>query len=105
MDPDPAQNPDPAIFVTNLQDANKKIIFSASYFSKVPTLHSHHFSKIKSHKGVTKQYLGIKVLLSLFLLDVRRIQIRIQDPVRNAAQKMTKNVQNPSQCHLDPKHF
>jgi hypothetical protein len=48
MDPDP----DPAIFVIDLQDANKKLIFntifSAYYFLKV---HLHHFSKIKSQKG------------------------------------------------------
>jgi hypothetical protein len=47
MDPDP----DPAIFVIDLQDASKKIIFntifSASYFLKV---HLHNFSKIKSKK-------------------------------------------------------
>jgi hypothetical protein len=39
MDPD--ADPDPAIFFTDLQD-----------FLKV---HLHHFSKIKSHKEVTKQ--------------------------------------------------
>jgi hypothetical protein len=42
-------DPDPAIFVTNPQDASKKLIFnsifSANYFLK---LHLHHFSKIKS---------------------------------------------------------
>ncbi len=47
---------DPAIFVIDLQDANKKLILkkslSAYYFLKV---HLHHFSKIKSHKEVTKQ--------------------------------------------------
>ncbi len=45
-------DPDPAIFVTDLQDASKKFIFntifSAYYFLKV---HLHHFSKIKSKKG------------------------------------------------------
>jgi hypothetical protein len=44
-------DPDPAIFVIDLQDANKKliynIIFSAYYFLKV---YLHHFSKIKSQK-------------------------------------------------------
>jgi hypothetical protein len=43
--------PNPAIFVTDLQDASKKqifnTIFSAYYFLKV---HLHHFSKIKSKK-------------------------------------------------------
>jgi hypothetical protein len=52
MNPDP----DPAIFVTDLQDATKKLTkkksFSAYYFLKV---HLHHFSKIKSPKEVTKQ--------------------------------------------------
>ncbi len=38
---------DPAIFVTDLQDAIKKLIFSANYFLK---LHLHNFSKIKSQK-------------------------------------------------------
>jgi hypothetical protein len=42
---------DPAIFVIDLQDASKKLIFntifSAYYFLKV---HLHHFSKINSHK-------------------------------------------------------
>jgi hypothetical protein len=54
MDPD--ADPDPAIFVFDLRDANKKIIalkkFSAYYFLKV---HLHHFSNIKSPKEVTKQ--------------------------------------------------
>jgi hypothetical protein len=52
VDPDP----DPAIFVIDLQGANKKLIlflsFSDYYFLKV---HLHHFSKIKSPKEVTKQ--------------------------------------------------
>jgi hypothetical protein len=47
VDPDP----DPAIFVIDLQDASKKLIFntifSAYYFLKV---HLHNFSKIKSQK-------------------------------------------------------
>jgi hypothetical protein len=50
MDPAPDADPDPAIFVSDLQDINKK--FFAYYFLKV---HLNHFSKIKSHKEVTKQ--------------------------------------------------
>jgi hypothetical protein len=53
MDPDADQVP--AIFVIDLQDANKKLFkksFSAYYLFKV---HLHHFSKIKSQKEVTKQ--------------------------------------------------
>jgi hypothetical protein len=51
-------DPDPAIFVIDLQDANKKLpiffsqSFSAYYFLKV---HLHNFSKIKSQKEVAKQ--------------------------------------------------
>jgi hypothetical protein len=53
MDPevDPDADPDPAIFVIDLQEANKKQIFLmklfAYYFLKV---HLHHFSKIKIPK-------------------------------------------------------
>jgi hypothetical protein len=52
MDPDP----DPAIFVIDLQDANKKIFvhksFSAYYFLKVQL---HFFSKVKCQKEIAKQ--------------------------------------------------
>jgi hypothetical protein len=52
MDPDP----DPAFFVIDLQETNKKLIFLLSFpayfFLKV---HLHYFSKIKSPKEVTKQ--------------------------------------------------
>ncbi len=50
MDPD--ADPDPAIFVSNLQDVNKKKSCFAYYFLKV---HFLNFSKIKSHKEVKKQ--------------------------------------------------
>jgi hypothetical protein len=49
-------DPEPAIFVIDLQHANTKLIFkkgfSAYYFLKV---HLHYFSKTKSPKEVTKQ--------------------------------------------------
>jgi hypothetical protein len=53
----PLTNPDPepAIFVIDLQDANKKLKYKkifAYYFLK---LHLHHFSTIRSPKEVTKQ--------------------------------------------------
>jgi hypothetical protein len=54
-DPDPRlwpMDPDPAIFVLELQDVIKKLFFSVYYFLKV---HSHHFSKIKSREKVTKK--------------------------------------------------
>jgi hypothetical protein len=60
---DPHSNPDPAIFVIDLQDANKKTnffkSFSAYYFLKV---HLHHFSKTKNKKK--SQTGGIKVFLT-----------------------------------------
>ncbi len=53
---DPDSDPDPAIFVIEIQDANKKLIclkgFSAYYFLKV---HLPHILKIKSPKEVKKQ--------------------------------------------------
>jgi hypothetical protein len=57
MDPDSDldADPDPSIFIIDLQDANKKLMFFLSfpayYFLKVLL---HHFSKIKSQKEVTK---------------------------------------------------
>jgi hypothetical protein len=59
-------DPDPAIFVIDLQDASKKLIFntifSAYYFLKV---HLHSFLKIKSKKEPEK-IVGIKVFLTNF---------------------------------------
>jgi len=62
MDPDP----DPAIFVIDLQDANKKQTkkkkqFSAFYFLKVQL---RHFSKIKSQKNY--KIVENKVFLTIF---------------------------------------
>jgi hypothetical protein len=76
-DPDLDSDQDPAIFIIDLQDANKKVTkksFSDYYFLKV---HLHNFSKIKSPKGVTKQK-ELRVSL-LFLLDDRRIRIHTSD--------------------------
>jgi hypothetical protein len=61
MDPDL----DPAIFVIDLQDFNKYLIFKkgfpAFYFLKV---HFHLFTKIKSPKS--HKTVGIKVVLTIF---------------------------------------
>jgi hypothetical protein len=47
-------DPDPAIFVIDLQDTNKKLIFfSAYHFLKV---HLHNFSKIKSKKKTQNSF-------------------------------------------------
>ncbi len=53
MDPvsDPDVDPYTAIFVIDLQEANKKLTFSAYYFEGTFT----SFSKKKSPKEVTKQ--------------------------------------------------
>jgi hypothetical protein len=104
MDPD--SDPDPAIFVIDLQYASKKIFFQhnffclllfeatfASFFTDKKSkkyffntifsayyflkLHLHHFSKIKVKKS--HKILGIKGFLFLFLHDDRRIRIRIRE--------------------------
>jgi hypothetical protein len=56
MDPDP--DADPAIFVIDLQDANKKLIFDKKFSCLLlleGMVHLHNFSKIKCLKEVTKQ--------------------------------------------------
>jgi hypothetical protein len=61
----PDSDPDPSIFISYLQDANKKQIkksFSGYYFLKVLV---HHFSKVNSQKEFTKQ-IEIKVFLTIF---------------------------------------
>jgi hypothetical protein len=71
-------DPDTAVFVIALQDANKELLFIQDIllitFLK---LHLHHFSKIKSHKEVTKQWESRFFLL--FSVDDRRIPIRTSD--------------------------
>jgi hypothetical protein len=59
-------DPDSAIFVIELQDANKKIfaLKGYAYFLKV---HLHRFTKTKSPKEVTKR-VGIKVSYYFYLL-------------------------------------
>ncbi len=78
-------DPDPGIFVSDLQDDDLKLLFFlrffAYYFLK---LHLHHYSKLKSYKEVTEQW-ELRFFL-LFMLNYRRIRIhtlhqwiRIQD--------------------------
>jgi hypothetical protein len=53
---DPDADPDPAIFIIDLQEANKKLIFLKKFFCTLLFKGIfHHFSKIKSQKEVTKQ--------------------------------------------------
>jgi hypothetical protein len=57
MDPDPDSDldEDPAIFISDLQDVNKKNTFFSFFAYYFLTVHLHHFSKIKSFNEVTKQ--------------------------------------------------
>jgi hypothetical protein len=55
-DSDPDVVPDPAIFVSDLQDVIKKLFIFLSFFTcYFLKIHLRHFSKIKSHTEVTKQ--------------------------------------------------
>jgi hypothetical protein len=76
---DPDADPDTIIFVIDLQEANKILIFLQSFYAYyVLKVHLHHFSKIKRPKEVTKQKESRFFLL--FLLDDRRIRIWIPNP-------------------------
>jgi hypothetical protein len=59
MDPD--ADPDPAIFVIDLQDANKKLSFSANYFEGTFTSFFTDKKSKRSHKTV-----GIRAFLTIF---------------------------------------
>jgi hypothetical protein len=64
MDPD--SDPDPAIFVIDLQDANKKIIFLKKFFCFLlfEGIFTSFFKDIKSRKS--HKTVGIKVFLTIF---------------------------------------
>jgi hypothetical protein len=64
MDPDPHADPDPPIFVTDLQEHNKKLIFKK--ISSYLKVHLHNFSKIESQKEVKKKTVAIKVFVTIF---------------------------------------
>jgi hypothetical protein len=71
-------DPDPAIFVINVPDTNKKLFFfKVLHFLKV---HLHNFSKINSQKKVAKQKESRFFLL--LLLDDRRIRIHTSERIR-----------------------
>jgi hypothetical protein len=79
-------DPDPAIFVIDLQVASKKLIinaiFSAYYFLKV---HLHHFSKIKSQKesqiffftAPTESTFVVGICKDVYCLVTGRSQVRL----------------------------
>jgi hypothetical protein len=76
MNPDQNSEPDPAIFVIDLQDANKKQIIKKNFCLILFEGTFTSFSKIKSQKGSTTKQEKSRVFL-LFLPDDRRIRIRI----------------------------
>jgi hypothetical protein len=80
MDPDPPgymprlMDPDPAIFVIDLQDVNKKLSGNLKKVSLLEGTFTSFFKDKKSKRS--HKTVGIKVFLT-FLLDDRRIRIRI----------------------------
>ncbi len=62
-------DPDPDIFVIDLQDATKNIKKGSAYY--ILKVHLHHFSKVKCQKEVAKQKESRFFLL--FLLGDKRI--------------------------------
>jgi hypothetical protein len=65
---DPNSDPYPAIFVTELQDTNKKQTLLKKFFGLLlfeGTFTAHHFSKIKKSKRIHKT-VGNKVSLTIF---------------------------------------
>jgi hypothetical protein len=96
MDPHPGAAPDPAIFVTDLQEANKKQflnIFSAYYFWKV---HLHKSQNIRNqgvsyHFGLMIEGSGsgsiplINGSVSKRTQNIRIRRIRIRTRIRNFA--------------------
>ncbi len=67
MDPD--SDPDPTIFVIDIQGSNKTQFKKKFFCVLLMKLHLHHFSKIKSQKEVTKT-VGIKVFSYYFCLII-----------------------------------
>jgi hypothetical protein len=62
MDPDADTNP--AIFVIDFQDANKKLVIKKIFCFYFLQVHLSHFSKIKSQKEVIA--VGSKVFFTFF---------------------------------------
>jgi hypothetical protein len=67
MDPDSDADPDPSIFIIDLQDANKKRIFLKKFFRRV--LFEGTFTSLfkdKKSKRSHKKTVEIKVFLTIF---------------------------------------
>ncbi len=89
---------DPAVFVSELQDVNKKLFFVLSFFAYYFLNTFTSFFKYKSHKEVTKQ--KESMFFSLFLLDDRRIRIQIRTRIRNSDQWIRMRIRE-AQKHMD----
>jgi hypothetical protein len=92
-------DPDPAIFVTDLQDANKKLI--KKFFSLI--LHLHRFLKIKSQKESHKP-VGVKVFSYYFCLMIEGSGSG-SIPLTNGSgsgSRRPKNILDPSDPTSDP---
>jgi hypothetical protein len=61
VDADADTDADPAIFVIDLQDAQKINLIKKFFCFLLLKVHLHHFSKIRSHKAI-----GTKVFLTIF---------------------------------------
>jgi hypothetical protein len=77
MDPDP--NADPAIFLSDLQDVNKKQIFENNFFCLL--LFEGTFTSFFKDKKSYRSHKSDKTvgIFSLFLLDDGRIRVRNTD--------------------------
>jgi hypothetical protein len=62
MDPDPDRDPGTAIFVIDIRDANKNLIFIKLYYFL--NVHLHNFSKVKILKKSNSRNKGISYFVS-----------------------------------------
>jgi hypothetical protein len=79
-DPDPDVDLDLAIFVIDLQEANKKTNFFIKFFCLL--LFEGTFTSFLNNKKSKRSHKSVEILL--FLLDDRRIRIRIRNTDSNA---------------------
>jgi hypothetical protein len=80
MDPDPDADRDPVIFVSDLRDVKEKLFYSKFFCLLLFEVHLHNFSKIKSHKGVTKQEESRFLCLSMSMIRMRIREAQKVDP-------------------------
>jgi hypothetical protein len=59
-------DPDPAIFVIDLQDANKKLMFLFNFFCLLPVLFEVTFTSLKKKVKKSHKIVGIKVFRTIF---------------------------------------